>query len=72
MPELTEEQKKDSQERLQKFMSGYEQLVKDTDYDFANYPVYMPDGEGAFKTLLQTTPIDKKYVPTPSPFVAGQ
>lgn len=51
------------------FLSKYELLVKETGYDFATYPVYVPDGKGGFQTIIQSTPVDVKNNPVKSPFI---
>lgn len=55
--------------RVSAFLKEYGELVKKHDVDFANYPMYVPDGQGGFKTMIQTTPVDMKQMPTKSPFV---
>lgn len=51
------------------FMKEYGELVDKHGIDFAQYPVYVPDGQGGFRTVVQTTPISIKNQPKRSPFV---
>lgn len=44
--------------RVEAFMKEYGELVQKHQIDIANYPVYTPDGQGGFKTILQATPVD--------------
>lgn len=55
------------------FLKEYGELVEKHQVDFANYPVYVPDGQGGFKTIIQSTPVSLKNRPQElqkSPFVA--
>jgi len=63
--EQTEEQK----ERIAKFLKGYGALVKEFEVDMANYPVWVPEANGSFKTIIQSTPVDIKGRGTLSPFI---
>ncbi len=57
-------------EKKQKdFLDKYGKLVEETGIDFATYPVYIPDGQGGFKTVVQTTPVDISKQAKPSPFI---
>jgi hypothetical protein len=67
MIEQPQEMSPDVKERLDKFMKGYEALVKEHQIDFAAYPVYMPDGQGGFRTVMQNSPVDIKNQPQRSP-----
>lgn len=60
------------QKRVSAFMEGYHALVKEHQVDIASYPVFTPDGQGGFKTIIQSTPVDIKNQPTKSPFVAEE
>lgn len=66
----TDPAKDPTQERIQAFLAAYGALVKEHDIDFASYPVYIPDGAGGFKTIVQNTPVDIKNQPKKSPFMA--
>lgn len=63
--EPTDEQKG----RMNSFMEKYRVLVEETKMDFANYPVYVPDGQGGFRTIVQSTPVDTSGMSIPSPFI---
>lgn len=65
--EITEEQKK----RGEEFVKEYGELVKKYKYDFAAYPMYVPDGDGGFKTVIQQTAIDISEMPQKSPIIAS-
>ena len=60
------------QERMQKFMDGYKTLVEETKMDFATYPVWVPDGQGGFRVVVQNTPVDIKNQPKKSPFIGKE
>lgn len=45
-------------ERVDVFLKEYRELTEKHKIDFAHYPVYVPDGNGGFKTVLQATPVD--------------
>jgi len=51
------------------FMKEYGELVEKHKMDFANYPMYIPDGEGGFKTVMQSVPVPIQEG-VKSPFVA--
>lgn len=74
MPEgtMTEEQKNEQNDRLNAFVTEYGELVQKHKVDFATYPVFVPDGAGGFKVVVQNTPIDISKQPTKSPFVATE
>lgn len=59
-----------TQERKEAFLAAYGELVKEHNIDFASYPVFVPDGQGGFKVVVQNTPVDIKNQPTKSPFVS--
>lgn len=60
----------ESMERKTAFLSEYGELVNKHKVDFASYPVFVPDGQGGFKVIVQSTPVDIKNQPQKSPFVA--
>lgn len=39
------------------FIKDYGDLVKKHGIDFACYPVFVPDGAGGFKVVIQNTPV---------------
>lgn len=51
---MTDEQK----EKAQKFLDAYGELVKEHQHDFATYPMFVPDGQGGFKIIIQSTPMN--------------
>lgn len=71
MPEETkgDEQPQVDEKAVQAFIDAYGALVKEHNFDFAAYPVWVPDGNGGWRTVIQQTPIDVKDQPKKSPFV---
>lgn len=67
MPEPSEEVKK----RIEEFLQAYGKLVEEYKIDFVNYPQWIPDGEGGWKMIMQTQPMDTTNLPQKSPFVAS-
>ncbi len=59
---MTEEERKVKGEA---FMKAYGELVAEHQVDFATYPVFIPDGQGGFKIVVQSTPIDISKKPEP-------
>jgi hypothetical protein len=43
---------------LSEFVKEYGELVKKHNADWATYPVFVPDGNGGFKIIIQSTPVD--------------
>jgi len=66
----TDAAKDPSQERIGAFVEAYGKLVQEHKVDFASYPVFVPDGQGGFKIVVNNTPVDIANQPTKSPFVA--
>ena len=60
----------DFDQRRESFVKEYGELVDKYKTDWASYPVYVPDGQGGFRTLVQNTPVDITNQPKKSPFVA--
>lgn len=46
------------EERVKAFLNAYQVLVNEHMIDFATYPVFVPDGNGSFKIVMQNTPVD--------------
>lgn len=46
------------EERIKKFTEEYGKLVKEYEVDYATYPVFVPDGQGGFKVVVQASPVD--------------
>lgn len=67
-PEELEQQEQN--DRVNGFIKDYGELVKKYKVDFASYPMFVPDGQGAFKILCQSTPVDISKMPVKSNFVA--
>jgi len=65
----TDPAKDPTQERVQGFLADYGELVKKHNIDFASYPVFVPDGQGGFKVIVQNTPVDISNQPKKSPFM---
>lgn len=60
---------KTQQERIDSFIKEYGELVEKHQVDFVAYPLYVPDGQGGFRTIVQNAPVDKTERPVESPFV---
>lgn len=63
---MTEEERK---EKGEAFLKEYGELVAKHQIDFATYPMFIPDGQGGFKIVVQSTPIDISQQPKKSPFI---
>jgi hypothetical protein len=66
---MTEEER---QEKGTQFLKEYGELVEKYQMDFATYPMFIPDGEGSFKIVVQSTPVDISNQSKKSPFVATE
>lgn len=71
---MSEEQAK-TEEQLQnekklEFIKRYGELTQEMKLDFATYPVWVPDGQGGFKTVVQSTVVDTSNQPVKSNFIA--
>lgn len=67
--------KDEQKEKAQKFLDAYGELVKEHQIDFATYPMFVPDGQGGFKIIVQSTPVDISKKPegsVESPFIATE
>lgn len=71
-PKVEEQLKDEKVERVNAFLSGYKELVEKHKIDFATYPLFVPDGQGGFKVIIQNTPVDITNQPQKSPFVAQE
>lgn len=56
-------------ERVNGFLKEYGELVGKWKMDFATYPMFVPDGQGGFKILTQSTPVDMTNQPIRSDFM---
>ena len=63
------ENKEEVDARVKKFMDAYRSLVDEHKVDIANVPAFIPDGQGAFKLIIQNYPVDISQRPTESPFI---
>lgn len=59
----------DAQIRTKEFSERYGKLVEELEIDYASYPSFVPDGQGGFKIVIQSVPVDVKGRGTPSPFI---
>lgn len=66
---MTEEERR---EKGEVFLKEYGELVEKHQVDFATYPVFIPDGQGGFKIVVQSTPVDISNQPKKSPFIASE
>jgi hypothetical protein len=65
---MTDEHK----EKAEAFMKEYGELVAKHGFDFAAYPVFIPDGQGGFKVVVQSTPVDMSKMKKPEePLIAN-
>ena len=58
-----------SPEEQAAFIEEYGALVEKHKIDFAAYPMFVPDGEGSFKIMVQTQAVSTKEQPVKSPFI---
>jgi hypothetical protein len=65
---MNEEQEK----KIAAFLDEYKALVEKHNVDFANYPMFVPDGQGGFKVIVQSTPVDMEQMSKKSPFIAQE
>ena len=68
----TPEQQAEVQKRSELFLKEYGELVVKHKIDIAAYPVYQPDGQGGFKTVIQQSCVDTTNQPYRSPFMAKE
>lgn len=55
--------------RAELFIKEYGELIAKHGMDFGSYPMFVPDGQGGFKIVVQTVPMDMRNRPQASPFV---
>lgn len=58
-----------SEDEQKAFIGEYGELVKKYQIDFAAFPMFVPDGEGSFKIVIQTQAVSTKDQPVKSPFI---
>lgn len=64
------EQKQPSKEELDAFLKEYAVLIEKHAMDFVHYPMYIPDGTGGFKTVVQSTAVSTtQLTKSPKEFV---
>ena len=68
----TPEQQAEVQKRSETFLAEYGELTKKHNIDIAAYPVYQPDGQGGFRTVIQQSCVDTTNQPYRSPFMAKE
>lgn len=61
--------KEPSPENVEAFTKAYGELVQKYGVDYAQFPQYVPDGQGGFKTVVQNIPVDVKDSSVKSPFI---
>ncbi len=57
------------EERKAAFLERYKVIMDELHIDLFSYPLYVADGAGGFKTVVQTDLVDTTDQLTPSPFV---
>lgn len=69
--ERTPEQiaQEDLNNRVNAFLKDYGELVGKYKIDFATYPMFVPDGQGGFRVVNQSTPVDVSNQPIRSNFM---
>ena len=60
------------QEKKVEFLNRYGELTKEFKLDLATYPMFVPDGQGGFKIMVQSTVVDISNQPVKSNFVADE
>lgn len=59
--------KKESEDRIVKFMTAYDALVKQYEVEFMAFPQFVSSGQHGFNVMSQILPVDQKNRPVPSP-----
>lgn len=60
------------QEKKMEFLKRYGELTKEFKMDFATYPMWVPDKNGDFKTIVQSTVVEVPDQPVESNFIADE
>lgn len=63
------EPNQETKDRIDAFMKAYGELTQQFKVDFVSYPMFVPDGQGAFKVVLQNQAVDTSQSPIKSPFI---
>lgn len=58
---------KDISDRKSAFIKEYGKLRQKYQMDFASFPMWVPEKEGMFVTVMNTDVVDQKYRPVKSP-----
>lgn len=65
-------QDKETEERVNAFLEAYKAISDEHKIDFVHYPAFVPDGNGGFKVMIQSFPVDITDQPVKSPFIADK
>jgi hypothetical protein len=65
--ELTEEQQKDVDARIEEFVKRHQKDVEELQVDFASSMQTVQIAPGIYANTIVVTPLDKKYRSVPSP-----
>ncbi len=60
------------QKRAEVFVKEYGDLVEKHKIDFVNFPMFVPDGQGGFRIVIQNQPVDTTGQPVKSPFMVKE
>ena len=67
----------DKSDRIKLFLKEYEELTVKHKVDFINFPMWVPEqksdqspGQGGWRLVIQTQPVDTTDQPVKSPFIA--
>lgn len=63
---MTPEEQKELEERKNEFFRKYKELIDEYKLDFYHIPFFMPDGKGAFTTVIQSNLVDLKNASMPT------
>ena len=58
---LTDEERKDVEDRIQKFRDGLNKLREEFQCEIGYMPMYVPTGPSMFGTVVEADVIDMKY-----------
>lgn len=65
-------EEKSAEDRIKGFLEAYGKLVEEYKVDMANYPMWQPNQDGTWHTVIQSTAIDIKDRAVKSPFIAKE
>lgn len=66
MTENNENKMTEQQQKAQDFIKEYQALVMKYDLDFAHYPMWVPDGAGGFKTMMNVQVVPRQAPTAPA------